>query len=308
MTGKTRTDKIPNSFLFSQYFHSDTGRVIILGMTRCKSRFRSCYPLVAAFLLCVAPAFAKAQPDLRGLAVGQALPDVPRTLEGPGGTAITFPASGLTAVLFWSTWSPRSEEAILFLQKESERLAGKGMGFLLVNAENQKMTSGDLSNAEDYLAERKVTLPLAFDRDLSLYNEIGVIALPTTLFFREDGTLADYYSGFPSNARDEIPEKADRLLGLAPPPGQEERPPTLYIPKDNAMLYFGMGKVLKERGMPEKAKERLAESLRRDGSYPEPLELLEQIFYKGEEPTPERKAALRKFLEDSGLPGLAARY
>jgi thiol-disulfide isomerase/thioredoxin len=274
---------------------------------------RRLVPALALSLLSQAAALpGVAAAELRGIREGDALPS--RSLKTPEGKDLALPGGekGTVVVVFWSTWSPRSLPLLALWQEMAGEYSSHPLRVVAVNADHQVMDAERREAVKKYLADNGVTLPVAIDDGLALYNEIGVIALPTTLFFRADpagAVLVRESPGFPSSARLDLREELETELGIAKKeePAGHPRGQLAYQPANNALLYFGMGNALHKVGMPEKGHLRWAEALRRDGDYPDPLLALEQDFFaKGR--TPESEAALHDFLAQENLPALAARY
>jgi len=270
--------------------------------------------LLAWFPFAALPAAAEG--ELRGMGEGQRLPQ--REVKGldgarwafPGAPAATGEGRPVTVVVFWSTWSPRSRLLLALWQEMAGEYSSRPLRVVTVNADHQEMDGERMAAVRAYVAENRLTLPVVVDENLALYNEIGVIALPTTLFFGPEGTLVKVSPGFPSSARLDLREELEKELGIAreePSGPGRVRGRLAYQPRNNALLYFGMGNALLRVGMREKARLRWAEALRRDGEYPDPLKALEDDFFaKGRDPASER--ALHDFLAAEALPALASRY
>ncbi|UCG39460.1 MAG: redoxin domain-containing protein [bacterium] len=247
---------------------------------------------------------AVGQPE-RGIEVGQSIP--PRELRTMEREKVMVPApEGITAVIFWATWSPRSAPALELWKKLGDEYAEHGVQVLSVNADHQQMSDEDIAKVQDYIAQNNVTLPVIMDTDLGLFNEIGVIVLPTTLFFTPDGTLDFKYPGLPTSADLDLKEKLEVRLGIAPEPTEEEketRGQLAYQPKNNALLYYNLGRQLHQKGLGDKARERYVIALQKDPDYADPLRGLEEIFFAGGR-SPEAETGLEALLEESGLGAL----
>ena len=257
--------------------------------------------LVATILLGILAAPAVGQPE-RGIEVGQGIS--PRSVTTIEQETISLPAGeGLTVLLFWSTWSPRSSSAIAIWQEYAAQYRGQNITVYSINADNQRMEAVDVQKVRDYVAENGVTLPVIIDEGLELFNEIGVIVLPTTLIFTPDGTLDYKYAGFPSSARLDLKEDLEAKLGIAaedPAKEDPDRGKLAYQPKNNALLFFGMGERYQEKGYPEKAKAKYIEALQKDMDYADPLRALERLFFTGGR-TEETEDRLKTLLTASGL-------
>lgn len=257
--------------------------------------------MTAVFLIATLAAPAVGQPE-RGIEVGQKIePGSAQTLER--GNVLIPAEKGLTVLLFWSTWSPRSERALKLWETLEEEYGGHGITIYSVNADNQRMEEADIKRVRNYNTEKGVTLPVIIDSGLELFNEIGVIVLPTTLFFKPDGTLDYKYPGFPASAEFDIREDLEARLGVAGSPAAEEisdQEQIAYHPKNNALVFYSMGKRFEEKGLPEKAKARYLESLQRDQDFLDPLRALENLFFANGR-THESEERLKTLLKASGL-------
>lgn len=244
---------------------------------------------------------AVGQPE-RGIEVGQKIE--PRQLRTIDREKVMLPVEeGLTVLLFWSTWSPRSEPALELWKRYGELYKEHGITVLTVNADHQHMEPEDMAKVRDYIALSEITLPVIVDSELELFNEIGIIVLPTVLFLKPDGTLDYKYAGFPSSAELDLEEDLEAQLGIAREPTAEEettRGKLAYQPRNNALLFYNMGKRIHEKGFPEKAKAKYIESLQRDSEYTDPLIALERLFFAGGR-TPETEDRLKSLLTTSGL-------
>jgi len=255
--------------------------------------------IAAAVATLASPAVG--QPE-RGIEVGQKI--VPRQVKTLERQEVTLPAeAGMTVLLFWSTWSPRSSSAIEIWQRYARQYRDSGVTVLSVNADNQHMVEADIKRIRDYIAEHKVTLPVIVDSGLEMFNEIGVIVLPTTLIFTPDGTLDYKYPGLPSSAELDMKKDLEAKLGIAAEPGTGKKAPgrdLAYQPKNNAILFYNMGKMYQEKGLPEKAKAKYIESMQRDREYKDPLRALELIFF-ADGKTRQAVERLKSLLTASGL-------
>lgn len=257
--------------------------------------------LAVVFLVATLAVPAVGQPE-RGIEVGQKIePRQFRTIERE---KITLPVEeGLTVLLFWSTWSPRSEPALGLWKKYGDEYRDNGVNVFTINADHQDMQPVDVQIVRDYIAQREIDLPVVVDSQLEFFNEIGIIVLPTTLIFKPDGTLDYKYAGFPTSAELDLKQDLEAKLGIAEKPtGEEEttRGKLAYQPKNNALLFYNMGKRIHEKGFPEKAKAKYIEALQRDREYADPLRSLEGLFFD-QGRTAEAEDRLKTLLTASGL-------
>ncbi|TNF47800.1 redoxin domain-containing protein [bacterium] len=241
----------------------------------------------------------------RGLEIGDSLQ--PRSLTTRDGRESLVPSEeGLTVVLFWATWSPRSKPALEVWEKYSKEYGDQPLTVITINADNQRMDVGDLKKVDKYIEENNVSLPVSIDQNLSLFNEIGVVVNPTTLFFKSDGTLIYKLSSFPSSAPIDLKEELEVRLGLKEKETDEEkatRGTLAYQPKNNALLYYNMAINLLKKGFTDKAIERLIISLQRDPEYADPLRALEGIYFTDDQDS-EGEKDLKDLLLENDLEDL----
>ncbi len=265
---------------------------------------QKCTLLLAVVVVSTLAVPAIGQPE-RGIEVGQAIE--PRELRTIEREKIQFPTSDeLTVVVFWATWSPRSAPALELWQKYGQQYAANGVRVITVNADHQDMGQEDEVKIRNYLAEHDLSLPVILDAQLELFNEIGVIVLPTTFFFKPDGTMDYKYPSFPTSAELDLKEDLEAKLGIAQETTEEEdtnRGKLAYQPKNNALLFFNMGRMLNKKGFPDKAKAKYLEALQKDPDYEDPLRGLEDIFF-AQGRTPETEERLKVLLTASGLEGI----
>jgi len=226
---------------------------------------------------------------LRGVGKEARVPDLELAgISGEGGKLSSFAGEKGLVVIYWTTWSSRSPGILTFAEKELKRYESLGLKFLAVNADHQEMKSGEIAVVKAMAAELALSFPVVLDAGLRGYNEIGIISVPTTLILRPDLTLADAYPGFPSVARDDIPDRLDAFLGIARArQPRTERYLLEHKPKNYALQYYNLGKTMfllsrspsgDLRSVPGTAIDRLDEAIRRDPGFFRPY-LLKAIIY-----------------------------
>jgi peroxiredoxin len=238
-----------------------------------------------ALPLCPASAFA-----LRGLEVGGTVPDIELSgVTGEGGKLSSFAGPRGLVVVYWATWSSRSPAILQFAEKELRRYEKLGLNVIAVNADHEVMKAEDFAAVREKVKELGLTLPVLHDKGLVGYDAIGVISTPTTLILDNALVVKDAYPGFPSVARDDIPERIEAFLGIArEKPAESVQPLLAHKPKNNALLYYNLGKRLflaarspsgeLRGGVPQSAIDRLDDAIGRDPDFFRPF-LLKAIVY-----------------------------
>jgi len=253
---------------------------------------------ILAAILCT---YAEA---LRGLGKGDRVTDMTFVgISGEGGALSSFVGEKGLVVIYWATWSSRSPSILGFAEKDLKRYESLGLKFLAVNADHQEMGAEEIATVKAKAAELALSFPVVLDAGLEGYNRIGIITVPTTLVLGPDLVIREIYPGFPSVARDEIPERLDALLGIE----KKKRPEkTQYLldhkPKNHALQFYNLGKALFSMArspsgrlprVPENAIDRLDEAIRRDpdffGSY-----LLKAIIFDKAGDTERRDRVLQE--------------
>lgn len=229
---------------------------------------------------------------LRTIEKGDVAPDVEfAALTAEGGKLSSFTGEKGLVVIFWATWSSRSPALLQFAEKTLRAEYEKhGVKFLAVNADHQEMKAEDIAAAKSRAAEFGLSFPVVLDAGLKGYNAIGIISVPTTLILDKGLRVIDAYPGFPSVARDDIPERLDAFLGILREKRAEKAQYLLdHKPKNNALMYYNLGKRLylvartpsgDLKAIPENAIERLDEAIRRDPDYFRPYLLKAIILHQ----------------------------
>jgi Tfp pilus assembly protein PilF/peroxiredoxin len=190
---------------------------------------------------CAVFLFAPAGATIQGLQVGMEAPDF--SLEGINGETRKWAdlrGEKLTAVVFWSTWSKKSETLLVRMQRLHEKYRDKGFSVVAINADDQRMslqTAAEIRRAAERL---KLGFPILLDRGLETFHEYGVIALPTTLLLDRERNIRYELSGYPLVGGEEMADfVAVALEGKKPASGPAAAG---HQPNKNAQRLFNMGK------------------------------------------------------------------
>jgi len=270
-------------------------------MNKYGNKKRSLFIALAVFsaAILVAPVRAESK---RGIDVGDSIQT--RELTTTAGEKIAVPnEDGLTVLVFWATWSPRSESTLAFWEKLREEYSEQNVVVVAVNADHQEMTSADLQQVDAFVKEKNIGLPVHVDQNLEFYNEIGIVVVPTSVFISSDGAMTYRYTGFPTSAAIDLKQDLEKELGIAEEPEEEAvAAEPAYVPKNNALLYFNLGSRLHEKGFADKAQDKYVTALQKDPDYADPLRALENIYF-ADGKTPEAEENLKAFLNENGLEG-----
>jgi len=238
----------------------------------------------------------------REIAPGDVLPKV--SIQTVQDNAIVIPANeGITILLFWATWSPRSKPALELWEKFNDDYTDQPLTIVTLNAERNDLSAKDLQMVGNYIEKNIPSLPVVLDEGLHLFNLYAVKALPTAFFMENSGKVLYRYPGFPTSATLDLQEELEIILGLRKRQTGEEkasRGKLDYQPENNALLYYNLGVQLYKKGLRKKALQRFVIALQRDPEYLDPLRTLEWIFFPDGR-TPETEAGLKALLIQNGL-------
>ncbi len=261
--------------------------------------------IIALLLVGVFPAWGFGS---RGLQIGDTLSS--RKLITIDGEEVRLPSGNeLTVIVFWGTWSPRSAPALKMWQQFADDYSKQELTVISVNADHQDMTENDIRKVSDYIAENKIGLPVIVDRNLELFNEIGIIVLPTAMFLDAGGKITYWLGSLPTSAKLTLKDKLDIAYGLQVEPEEKDAAEAkpVYKPANRANLYYNLARQLQKKGFAQKARARFIVALKKDPQYPDPLVALEEDFFRDGR-TPQARIQLKELLVKGGLEELAVKY
>jgi tetratricopeptide (TPR) repeat protein len=203
-------------------------------------------------------------------------------------------APGVTVVVFWATWSPRSREILADLEGLRAEVGPARLSLVAINVEHLAISAADRDAARSLLAEVKSSATLLFDEGLVAFNAYGTMAVPSSLVVDAGGRVSYTLAGYPLTLRSDLADAVRKALGL--PTSVELRPPQEYVPKNHALMYYNFGRRLLEKGQEEKAVEQFRIAVERDPAFKKPyLELGLHHLRAGE--VEEARAAFLKVRE-----------
>lgn len=181
-------------------------------------------------------------------------------------------SEGVTVIVFWATWSPRSSEILADLEKLKSELVDTPFTIVAINADHTEISLSDREKIRKMVKELGLTATILLDQGLTLFNEYGAMALPSSLVVDKRGVVGFDLAGYPTTMRSDLADGVRKALGL--PTSEELRPPEPYRPKNHAMMYFNFGRRLMEKGQEEKGEAQLLEAVSRDPDFIRPRLLL----------------------------------
>jgi len=167
------------------------------------------------FLTCSADAQALLQ-------MGAQAPDFSlKDLDGKDVALSDFNQKKAQVILFWSTWSANSGNALKRFQEFHNKYADRGIQIIGVNEDNQHISTEDIDGIRKFTNELGISFPLLVDKGLTTFHGYGIIALPSTVVIT-DGKISYELPGFPLMKKEDM---FDYLLVLAGEQPKRPAPP-----------------------------------------------------------------------------------
>ena len=112
-----------------------------------------------------------------------------RTLDDREITLASLRESRATLLVFWATWSPKSEFALREAQALHERHAGAGLRVVAVNLDRPEIGLQERALIEKSTLGAGLNVPVALDPGFSASSVIGVVANPSFALLDARGVL-----------------------------------------------------------------------------------------------------------------------
>ncbi len=195
-------------------------------------------------------------------------------LPGSDGQTLTleeYREGPLTVLVFWALWSDKSTPLLKDVQALVDELGSHGLRAIGVNAEGADAPADLEQKVASLLAEHGIQFPVAFDKDLQVYADWGVIATPATALLGPELKIEYEFSGYSTSAHQDLRAKAMEILGVedekvaAKTHAKRER----YQAEKKVLLNYGLSRTLFERGQFAKAGRKLKRVIADDPEYPD---------------------------------------
>ncbi len=210
---------------------------------------------------------------------GMEVPDFTLAALGGEDVAISqFKGSPATMIVFWSTWSPRSQPALADAQKLFSEYGEKGLKILAVNVDGLNITHQDRQKIKEMTKELGLTMPVAIDEGLGTYNAFGVVATPSMAVLDPEGKIVFEAASYLRSTGENIREQVEILLGVREPSTEAVAEVPAYKPVSKALLYYNLGRNLLRLGNREKAAAKLEVSVEADDKFAAPRIILGHLL------------------------------
>jgi Tfp pilus assembly protein PilF len=217
-----------------------------------------------------------------------------KDLDGRPWESAAHLEGGVSVVVFWATWSPRSTEILADLEQLRAEDGSERLRLIAGTAAHLPNTAADRDAIRAVVAATRTTATVLLDEGLAAFNSFGAMALPSSLVIDASGRVTFTLAGYPMTMRSDLADAVRRALGL--PTSEELRPVREYVPKNHGLMYYNFGRLLLDKGQEEKAVAQFLISVERDPGFKKPyLELGLHHLRRGE--TEEALAAFLKVRE-----------
>jgi tetratricopeptide (TPR) repeat protein len=210
-----------------------------------------------------------------GLEAGTKAPAMAlQTVDGRRMALTSTPEARATLLVFWATWSGRSPEVLERVQKLAAR-HGKQLAVIGVNVESPAMAPEDVGRAKTLATRLGLTFPIVLDRGLEAFHAYGVVAVPSSVLLRADGTVVAALASYPIAGREEFFEEVESAaLGRPVARATAPRGPE---PNPRAVRFYHLGRTLAARGQADQAIANLKRAIELDPTFGPPRVLLGQL-------------------------------
>lgn len=214
---------------------------------------------------------------LRDIEPGQ--PPPPFTLADGSGRTLSLAhfSDSPGAIIFWSTWSPRSVEILEDFRTYHEEYAPRGLKVVAINVDGENLSTQRKADIRRYVEGMNLPFPVLLDENLEAFVAYGVMAHPSSVLLGRDGRVAYTLGGYPLTLREELREHLLKVLGLAVEPEVPEVPSVGYVPGGGALQYYNLGKSLVAKNQPERARKAFRTALERDPSFLDPAVMIARL-------------------------------
>ncbi len=123
--------------------------------------------------------------------INEKIPDIRFTDES--GDVVTMKGfEGKPAIVtFWASWCPDCRKELSHIREFINTSKNYGdINYILINRTDNKKETRE--TAKKYLSEQGITMDTYYDEGMAAYQELGLHAIPTTLFLDEHGVIRSW--------------------------------------------------------------------------------------------------------------------
>ncbi|MCL4537098.1 MAG: redoxin domain-containing protein [Nitrospirae bacterium] len=225
------------------------------------------------------------------LQIGAQAPDFSlKDIEGKDISLSQYAQKKAVVVLFWSTWSAKSPNALKRFEDFYKKYKDRGIQVIAINADNQTISNEDMEKIKNLGKELDITFPMLLDKALKTFHEYSVIALPSTIIVSE-GKITYELPGLPLVGTEDM---FDYLLVLAGEQLKKKMEPK-YKPRHDAIADTNLARGFVKKKRYEMAYPLFKKAIEKDPKYMLPYVELAKLYELDGKRT-EAEEAFRKAL------------
>jgi Tfp pilus assembly protein PilF/peroxiredoxin len=209
--------------------------------------------------------------------------------------------SAVVVMAFWATWSPRSLEVLSDLKVLQSKFGADKVHVIAINVEGNRVDSDANDRIVARVKELDLPYPVIRDKDLEIYDTVGVIAVPSVAVLDSRHVLRCGPSGYSGAIADLIEDAVAQALGLG---GKQEAGDEVsgYRPNARANRYYNMAVQLVNQRRFKRALSNLDRAVAADSNFSPPHLLMGQIHLA----TGDLPASRDSYARAAGLDATAA--
>jgi Tfp pilus assembly protein PilF/peroxiredoxin len=213
-----------------------------------------------------------------------------KDIEGKDISLSQYSQKKAVVVLFWSTWSAKSPNALKRFEGFYKKYKDRGIQVIGVNADSQTISNEDIEKIKKLVKEFDITFPMLMDKELKTFHEYSVIALPSTIIVSE-GKIAYELPGLPLVGTEDM---FDYLLVLAGEQPKKKMEPK-YKPRHDAIADTNLARGFVKRKKYDMAYPLFKKAIEKDPKYMLPYVELARL-YETEGKNPEAEETFKNAL------------
>lgn len=250
------------------------------------------------------PAHASAAGDFKRTAVGDKASDFTlSTLDGESCSLATSLGDKATVVIFWAAWSSRSQDFLKDVEALYEKHGPDAFKAIAVNVEHPEWRPDEVHLIRQAGIDAKVAFPMVVDKDLAVYNDYGVVAVPSGLILDGQGVVKTLLSGYGSTNKEELLETVTLMVDEAAAKKASEPVAQRVRGKGMSEQLYNMARRLAGKRLYSKAVAPLQKAIAEDPDYAPTYRLLAEVYEKMHK-SDEAAAAVRKAEELEAAQGI----
>lgn len=208
------------------------------------------------------------------LQVGAKAPEFTlKDIEGKDISLSQYSQKKAVVVLFWSTWSAKSSNALKRFEAFYKKYKDRGIQVIGINADNQAISNEDIEKIRKIIKEYDITFPILVDNGLKTFNEYNVIAIPSTVIISE-GKIAYELPGLPLVGTEDMFDYLLVLSGEQPIKKMELK----YKPKHDAIADTNLAMEFVKRKRYDMAYSLFKKAIEKDPKYMLPYVELAKLY------------------------------